>query len=101
MGESSILVGITVITMDIFLGENLGWGTILNMTTIGWFMDILILNNLIPIANSFSLGILMIALGMISMSIGCYLYIGAGVGSGARDGMMVATQKEVANQLGC
>ncbi|MGL5754710.1 MAG: YczE/YyaS/YitT family protein [Paraclostridium sp.] len=93
MGQSSILVGITVIAMDIFLGENLGWGTILNMVTIGWFMDILILNNLIPIANSISLGILMIALGMILMSIGCYLYIGAGVGSGARDGMMVAIQK--------
>ena len=56
-------------------------------------MDILILNNLIPIATSFSSGILMIFLGMILMSVGCYLYIGAGVGSGARDGMMVAIQK--------
>ncbi|EQK41259.1 hypothetical protein C672_3000 [[Clostridium] bifermentans ATCC 638] len=35
----------------------------------------------------------MIVIGMILLSVGCYLYIGVGIGSGARDGMMVALQK--------
>ncbi|WP_052011385.1 membrane protein [Paraclostridium bifermentans] len=39
------------------------------------------------------MGILMIVIGMILLSVGCYLYIGVGIGSGARDGMMVALQK--------
>lgn len=99
MGQASIVIGIIVITLDVFLGENLGFGTILNMLTIGWFMDIFLLNNIIPIASSFSLGILMIFLGMILMSVGCYLYIGAGLGSGARDGMMVALQKRTGKSI--
>ncbi|WP_270648168.1 YczE/YyaS/YitT family protein [Paeniclostridium hominis] len=99
MGQASILISAIVIILDIFLGEKLGLGTILNVITIGWFMDILMLNNIIPVANTFSLGILMTFLGMILMSVGCYLYIGSGLGSGARDGMMVALQKRTGKPI--
>lgn len=93
MGQASIIIGIIVIIADMLLGESLGWGTILNMLLIGWLMDIFMFSNLIPEADSLIFGIIMIFIGMILMGIGCYLYIGAGMGSGARDGMMVALQK--------
>lgn len=96
MGQASILISAIVIILDIFLGEKLGLGTILNVITIGWFMDILMLNNIIPVANTFSLGILMTFLGMILMSVGCYLYIGSELGSGARDGMIRCASSPVA-----
>lgn len=99
MGQASIIIGIIVILADIILGENLGWGTILNMIIIGWLMDLFMFSGLIPQANNLLMGIIMIIAGMISMGIGCYLYIGAGLGSGARDGMMVAIQKRTSKPV--
>lgn len=93
MGNANILVSAIVLALNVFWGENLGLGTILNMLIIGRLIDIIMLNNLIPVANNFGMGILMIVIGMILLSVGCYLYIGVGIGSGARDGMMVALQK--------
>lgn len=90
MGQSSMLVGLIVIFLNIFLKEYIGWGTVLNMIMIGIFIDILMLNNIIPISTSFTMSILMLLLGMLILSYGCYLYIGASIGSGARDGMMAA-----------
>ena len=99
MGQASITIGIIVVLIDIILGENLGWGTILNMIVVGLLMDVLMLNNLIPLASSFSIGILMMCIGMFSMSVGCVLYLGAGLGSGPRDGMMVAIQKKTGKTI--
>lgn len=93
MGNANILVSAIVLALNIFWGENLGWGTILNIIIIGRLIDIILLNHLIPLANNFVLGILMLVIGMLLLSVGCYLYIGVGLGSGARDGMMVALQK--------
>ncbi|MCR8746245.1 YczE/YyaS/YitT family protein [Romboutsia lituseburensis] len=94
MGNANILVSTIVLALNVFWGENLGWGTILNMIIIGRLIDIIMLNRLIPVANNFISGILMLIIGMLLLSIGCYLYIGVGLGSGARDGMMVALQKK-------
>ncbi|WP_278683589.1 YczE/YyaS/YitT family protein [Paraclostridium bifermentans] len=93
MGNANILVSAIVLALNVFWGENLGLGTIINMVIIGRLIDIIMLNNLIPVANNFGMGILMIVIGMILLSVGCYLYIRVGIGSGARDGMMVALQK--------
>lgn len=93
MGNANILVSAIILALNIFWGENLGWGTILNMIIIGRLIDIIMLNHLILIANNFVSGILMLVIGMIFLSVGCYLYIGVGLGSGARDGMMVVLQK--------
>jgi uncharacterized protein len=93
MGQASISVGIIIIIIDIMLGENFGVGTILNMILIGIFMDILMLNNIIPVSSNIVTGFVMIFLGMFVIGVGCVLYIGAGYGSGPRDGMMIALQK--------
>lgn len=93
MGNANILVSAIVLVLNVFLGERLGLGTLLNMVIIGRLIDIIMLNDLIHMANDFVSGILMLIIGMIILSIGCYLYIGVGLGSGARDGMMVALQK--------
>lgn len=93
MGQASIVIGIIFVILDIILGENLGWGTILNMIFVGIFMDILMLNNIIPIAHSVITGIIMIISGMFVLGVGCVLYIGSGIGSGPRDGMMIALHK--------
>lgn len=93
MGQASISVGMIIIIVNIILGENFGVGTILNMILIGVFMDILMLNKIVPISKNIITGIIMIFIGMFIIGVGCAMYIGAGYGSGPRDGMMIALQK--------
>jgi uncharacterized membrane protein YczE len=94
IGRASIIAGIIIIILDIFLGQNIGWGTIFNMLVIGIFVDFLMLNRLIPIFDSFFLSLLMMLLGMLVIGYGCYIYIGAGFGAGPRDGLMVTLVKK-------
>lgn len=99
MGNASILISAIIISLNVLFGESVGWGTILNMLMIGKLMDVIMLNNLIPISNDFGSGVLMLVIGMILLSIGCYLYISVGLGSGARDGMMVVLQKKTGKPI--
>lgn len=93
MGQASIIIGIVIVILDWILGEKVGLGTVCNMLFIGIFMDLLMLNNLVPIFHNIIARIIMMALGMFIIGIATYFYIGAGLGSGPRDGLMVALTK--------
>ncbi|HSQ88878.1 hypothetical protein [Romboutsia sp.] len=93
IGSATICVGLIVVVLDVMLGENVGWGTVLNMMFIGVFLDLILFSNLVPVANSMMMGIIMLCIGMTLMGFGLVLYIGSGLGSGPRDGMMIAFQK--------
>lgn len=95
MGMSTIVVGAVVVLMDVLLGENIGWATILNMIIVGVFLDIILFTGIVPIADNLFIGIIMLCTGMLFMAIGMVLYIGCGLGSGPRDGMMIALQKRI------
>lgn len=99
MGQASIGVGIILVILDAVLGERLGWGTLLNMLFIGLFMDLIMLNHLIPICQEVIPGALMMVLGMIVIGIASYFYIGAGLGSGPRDGLMIALTKKTSRSV--
>ena len=94
IGKTSIVLGFLIVIIDIFFGENIGWGTIFNMIFIGVFVDIIMINKLIPTFDSFIPSLLMMFLGMLILGYGCYIYIGAGLGAGPRDGLMVALTKK-------
>ncbi len=93
MGQASIAVGIILVILDAVLGERLGWGTLCNMLFIGLFMDFLMLNQLIPIYEGIIPNIIMMLLGMVVIGVASYFYIGAALGSGPRDGLMIALTK--------
>jgi len=94
MGKAHISVGITLVIIDSILGEKAGWGTICNMLFIGIFIDLLMLNHLIPTFNGFIPSLIMMLMGMLILGFGCYLYISVGLGAGPRDGLMVALTKK-------
>ena len=94
MGKASIAVGIVIVILNIILKERMGWGTLLNMFFIGFFVDILMLNNLIPVFHNILLRIMMMCLGMFIVGIASYFYISTGLGAGPRDGLMVALTKK-------
>lgn len=99
MGQASIFIGFIVIVVDYFMGEKLGWGTIANIVFIGLFIDLLMLNHLIPIFRNPILSLAMMMLGMFIIGIASVYYMGAGLGSGPRDGLMVALTKKTGRSV--
>lgn len=93
MGQASILVGLAFVVLDSFLGEKLGWGTITNMLFIGWFFDLLMFYHVIPVFQSKVLSFLLMLSGMFVIGVASYFYISSALGSGPRDGLMVALTK--------
>lgn len=75
------------------------WNTILNMLIVGKFIDMIIAMNIIPIASNIFMGVIMMIIGMLVMGLGCYLYIGCGLGCGPRDGVMVGLSKRLVKPI--
>jgi len=94
MGQATIVTGFAIVTINSILGEKVGVGTLLNMIFVGTFMDILMLNNIIPIFKNITLKFLMLLCGMVTIGFATYFYLGVGVGSGPRDGLMVSIVKK-------
>jgi uncharacterized membrane protein YczE len=94
IGQASILIGLIVITLDLFLGEQVGSGTIFNIFSTGIFMDLILYLDIIPLSTSLFTGVSMMFLGLFILSVGCYLYISTGLGCGPRDALMVALTKK-------
>lgn len=93
MGQASIATGVLIVVLDWVLGEKVGVGTICNMIFIGIFMDLLMINSLVPNFHSVIARIIMMLSGMFIIGMGSYFYISAGIGSGPRDGLMIALTK--------
>lgn len=99
MGKANIIIGLFVVILDAVLGQNIGWGTILNMLLIGIFIDILMLNNLIPTFESFVPNLIMLILGIFVEGYGCYIYVSCGFGAGPRDGLMIALTRKTGKSV--
>ncbi len=99
IGQANILVGSAITLSNFFFKEKIGWGTVFNMIFIGLFIDILMMKGLVPIFQAFTLRLLMIVLGLYIIGFGTYLYIGVGLGSGPRDGLMIALVKKTGKSV--
>lgn len=92
-GTSVIFTGAAVLVIDLFLHEKIGLGTILNTILIGAFVNMIEGWGLIPRMQDFLPGVLMLLLGQCVICVGSVFYIGAGLGCGPRDALMVALGK--------
>jgi uncharacterized protein len=99
MGQASIIVGLVIVFINFFFKEKVGIGTILNMFLIGWFLDYLMINQLIPEPQTLILKLLMLFAGMFIIGLASYLYLGAGFGAGPREGVMVALHKKTGKSV--
>ena len=99
IGKANIVLGFLIILIDIYLGENIGWGTVFNMIFIGIFIDLIMINNLIPIFNSFLPSLIILLLGVLTLGYGVFLYLSAGFGAGPRDGLMVGLTKKTGRSV--
>lgn len=100
IGIASIMTGVIIIILTVLLGEKLGLGTILNMILIGVFLDVILKLNIIPVMSNFSLGIVMLIIGLFIISLASYFYIGSAFGAGPRDSLMVALTRKTKLPVG-
>ncbi|HOG59980.1 MAG TPA: hypothetical protein PKX76_01585 [Flexilinea sp.] len=92
-GKVVILTGVVLLIVSVAMKEKFGFGTVANVLFIGIFCDFILSLNIIPICESYWLGIVFMLIGLFINSFGMYFYINAGFGAGPRDSIMIALNK--------
>jgi uncharacterized membrane protein YczE len=100
IGAASILTGVVIVIITVLLGEKLGLGSLLNMVLIGVFIDILLGFQIIPVADSLVVGLVMLIVGLYINALATYFYIGSALGAGPRDSLMVALTRKTGLPIG-
>ena len=100
IGVATQVVGLVILVLDFILGERLGWGTVGNVIFIGTFIDLIMLNNWIPIPDNVIISYGMMLVGMVVIALATYSYLSAQLGAGPRDGLMIAMTKRINLSVG-
>lgn len=87
LGTASILMGVLVMLTWIPLRQKPGLGTLCNIFVIGLSMDAALA--VMPEVTGLPLRLIFMALGVLLTGMGGAAYIGAGMGTGPRDGLMI------------
>jgi uncharacterized membrane protein YczE len=87
LGTVVIIVSLLVLAAWVPLRLRPGIGTLANAVLVGLFADLTLA--LVPAAEALGVGIAMLGAGTVVNAVGTALYVGAGLGPGARDGLMV------------
>lgn len=94
LGEANLLVGAIIVLFSLLLKQPIGSGTIINFLLVGVFIDIYIYLDIVPKGDFFYKRLIILIIGILIFSYGCYLYISTGLGCGPRDGLMVILTKK-------
>jgi uncharacterized protein len=91
-GAATVLVGVVLVVVARAFGVRPGPGTLVNMVAIGGFTDALLASGFFHDLAAWSLPVRLAAVlaGVGLVALGSALYIGAGLGSGPRDSLMLA-----------
>ena len=100
MGQISILVGIIIVIIDAIMGEGIGWATFGNVILIGTFLDMFEAMNIIPYATNLFSGLIMLLIGIALSALATVIYLKPALGSGPRDGLMLAINKRTSKSVG-
>lgn len=87
IGTVGILTGLVVLAGWVPLRQRLGIGTVANVFGVGVVIDVALL--VLPDVSSLWVRVPESGLAIVLMGLGCATYIGAGLGPGPRDGLMV------------
>ena len=100
IGQASIGLGITIVLLDIFLGQPIGLGTVLNFLSIGLFMDMILYLDFIPVKESYLYRAVLLMTGILFYAYGTFFYMIQGMGCGPRDGFMQIITKKTKYSVG-
>ena len=88
-GISMTMVAITVLCIDLLLGERVGYGTVIDALLTGNFVQMFNDLNPLPENHSLLLGISVMLAGFVFMALGMCVYMRAGQCCGPRDALLV------------
>lgn len=88
MGTVVITVGAIVLLSWLPLHQRLGLGTVINIVTVGVVLDLSL--SVLPELHNPAVRAAAMVAGVVAVSLGSGLYLGAGLGPGPRDGLMTA-----------
>lgn len=92
VGAASIFVGLAVLAIALALKEQIGWGTLANILSIGPWIDLCLwlipdVTNNLPVQSALLLAAVWI------MGLATAIYIGVDAGAGPRDSLMLAIHR--------
>ena len=89
-GRTIIVTGVAVMLLWIPLKQKPGLGTLIDIFLVGLVADTIILH--FEFSENIFLSLILILLGIISIGTGTAIYVGADLGVGPRDGIMVGLE---------
>jgi uncharacterized membrane protein YczE len=101
-GEGVIIIGVGIVAVTWLAGTRPGPGTIANMLLIGSFADLLLRNGFLAgiVGTGLPLRTVTCIGGIVLVGLGSALYIGAGLGAGPRDSLMLAVARKTHWRIG-
>ena len=92
IGTASIVIGAALVVIVAMAGVRPGVGTVLNVVTIGAVLNVLLASPWLDDVGDASVVVraTVLLLGIVVFAVGCATYVGAHLGPGPRDGLMVA-----------
>lgn len=92
IGTASMLVGAVLVVLVGLLGVRPGVGTVLNVLVIGIALNLLLATSLLDTLPSQGIAerLVVLLIGIPVFAVGCAVYVGAHLGPGPRDGLMLA-----------
>lgn len=92
VGTISIIVGMSVLCIAVLLREQIGWGTLANILSIGPWLDLWLY--VMPSVNdNWALQMTMLVAGTLAQGVASAIYIGVNAGAGPRDSLMLAAHR--------
>jgi uncharacterized membrane protein YczE len=89
LGWCSLIISAVILLIWLLLGQKPGFGTISNMLWLALILQLTV--DYLPKQNHHQvLGLIYVALGILSIGFGSSIYITCGLGPGPRDGLMTA-----------
>jgi uncharacterized protein len=101
-GAANIVVALVVLVLAWSLGARIGPGTVANAVLIGVFVDLVLRLAFVERLSSQPLGarVALLVGGILLVGLGSGLYIGAALGAGPRDSLMLVGARRTGARLG-
>lgn len=90
-GSALIVTGMAVLSLWIPLKQRFNIGTVINILWLGTVVDVAM--NSLDVPNNISIRILGVTLAILMIGVGTSIYVGAGISTGPRDGVMVGLEQ--------
>lgn len=93
VGTMTVIMGFVVLISAVLMREQMGWGTLGNILSIGPWVDLWM--SLVPeVNNNLLLQIPMLLVAIVIMGLASAIYIGVDAGAGPRDSLMLAIHRK-------